>query len=247
MALTPTRYNGPDPNGSPTRQTTVAEWGLDTPSAGLDWRVKVHLPSVLSFVDNPLLRPLEESGNAMVFPITPQVMIAHSASYNALSLTHSNYPFPIYSHSQVDDITIAGKFPVENEKDGRYWLAAIHFLRSVTKMFYGNAQNNLGAPPPLVYLSGYGDYVFNKVPGVVKLFTVDMPNDVDYIKVPLSDSQASGFEAGTVRGGFAYVPVLSTVTLTYMPAYSRDQVRRFSLDSFVRGGFIGQGPDQGFI
>jgi hypothetical protein len=227
------RYGGPNPDGpapAPAPAAT-AQWE----SLGLDWRVRLHLPNIDSFSSSPIFAPLVESGNSMVFPVIPQVMVSHSASYNALAPTHSNYSFPIYSNSQVEDITILGRFPVENEADGRYWVSTVHFLRSITKMFYGNSESNLGAPPPLVHLSGYGDFVLNKIPGVIKLFTLDMPSDVDYIRVPLSEDSS----------GFSYVPVLSTISVTFSPTYSRDQVRQFSLDSFVRGEYIG--TERGFI
>ena len=61
-------------------------------------------------------------------------------------------------------------------------LAVIHFFRSVTKMFYGQDAER-GAPPPLVYLSGFGPYQFNGHPCVVKSFDYNLPIDVDYVRV----------------------------------------------------------------
>ena len=59
--------------------------------------------------------------------------------------------------------------------------AVIHFFRSATKMFYG--QDALrGAPPPLVFLSGLGQYQFNEHPCVVQSFQYNLPKDVDYIR-----------------------------------------------------------------
>lgn len=230
---------------------TSASWSMSSSSAGNDWRVRLQLPSVSTFQTSPILQPLKDSDNSLVFPVTPQVMVTHSASYSALAPVHSNYPFPIYQNSQVEDITITGEFPVENEQDGRYWIAAVHFLRSITKMFYGQSSNP-GAPPPISYLSGYGDFVFNKVPVVVKTFTMDLRDGVDYIQVPIGENVdlGMGYQRQNVPGGYSYVPTLSTITVTLMPTFSRTQVRTFSLDQFINGGYIGNnssGTGGGFI
>lgn len=228
---------------------TPVAWNETTESSSIDWRVRLHLPtSISSFANSPILKPLYQSNNSMVFPTTPQILVAHAANYNNLSPTHSNYAHPIYQSSAVEDITITAEFPVDNESDGRYWIAAVHFLRSATKMFYGNS-GNLGAPPPLLHLSGYGDFVFDRVPVVVKLFTLDLPDSVDYIQVPISESADLAITPELARvnvpGGYSYVPTLSRLNVTVQPAYSRDTTRRFSLDTFVQGGYIGKG--QGII
>ena len=62
-----------------------------------------------------------------------------------------------------------------------YLLAVIHFFRTVTKMFYGQ-DPQAGTPPPVVFLSGLGQYQFNKHPCVVSQFTYSLPKDVDYIR-----------------------------------------------------------------
>jgi hypothetical protein len=48
-------------------------------------------------------------------------------------------------------------------------------------MFYGQDAER-GAPPPLVYLQGLGQYQFNLAPCVVSQFTYNLPTDVDYIR-----------------------------------------------------------------
>ena len=61
-------------------------------------------------------------------------------------------------------------------------LAVIHFFRSVTKMFYGAGDPLRGAPPPLTYLTGLGQYQFNQHPCVVQSFNYTLPSEVDYIR-----------------------------------------------------------------
>jgi hypothetical protein len=216
---------GANPSGAPFAQ---GAWGAGTDS---DWRVRLSLPPLSYFSNSILLKPLTETSHSMVFPYTPNVFITHQARYNMLTPTHSNYPFNIYEGSQVDQITITGEFTCENAREAEYWIAAVHYLKSITKMAYGESSNN-GSPPPIVKLNGYGDYVFNNVPVVVSQFNVTLPPDVDYIN------------AGVGFNG-SYAPTKSEIAVTLMPQYSRDKVNKFSLDEFVSGGYIMN--DQGYL
>jgi hypothetical protein len=220
---------------SPTQTYTTGSWASDT---GEDWRVRISLPALPGYDSSPILAPLRNSNNSMVWPITPQVILNHSASYNSLTPVHSNYSYPIYQNSHLEDIQIFGEFPVENEDDGRYWIAAVHFMRSITKMYYGVNSSLRGAPPPVVKLNGYGGFIFKDIPVVVKLFTVDLPNSVDYIKVPISNSVSLDLGSNITVGDFAYVPTLSTISVQLALAPSRDSVRQFSLESFIKGDYI---------
>ena len=51
-----------------------------------------------------------------------------------------------------------------------------------SKMFYGATDPLAGTPPPLVFLSGLGQYQFNNHPCEVASFTYNLPSDVDYIR-----------------------------------------------------------------
>jgi hypothetical protein len=84
----------------------------------------------------------------------------------------------------VSDITISGEFTVQGIDEGKYLLAAIYFFRSATKMFFGGGAN-AGNPPPIVFLDGYGSHYFPHVPCVITNFTHVMPNEVDYIQIPV--------------------------------------------------------------
>ena len=204
-----------------------------------DWRVKLSLPTNNpAYRDSPILKPLVDSGENLIFPFTPQVNITHSATYNSLDTTHNNYAFMAYEHSRVETISITADFYCENSVDAAYWIAATHYLRSITKMSFGDS-TDAGQPPPVVRLNGYGAYVFNDVPVVVKTFTMDLPKEVDYISATIGGIAST---EGEVYGGQpSYAPVKSTLTIQLMPIYSRTQQRQFSLDAFVNGTYLGDG------
>ena len=203
-----------------------------------DWRVSIEVPSVI-LDEGDILAPLRESsgssafntGNRMIFPFNPTVLLSHSANYSQIQPTHTNYPYNAYENSQVDAITITGEFYQENENDAKYWIACLHFLRTATKMFYGNS-TPLGNPPVVCRLNGYGKHVLNDIPVVITNFTTDLPVDVDYIQC-------------TVNGMVNYVPTQSAITVTLQPQYARRSQAGFNLNEFAGGGHV-NGPE-GFV
>jgi hypothetical protein len=109
------------------------------------------------------------------------------ANYSTAVLTHSNYSAHFYNNSDVSDITISGDFTVQSQEEGQYLMAAIYFLRASTKMFFGQGAN-IGNPPPILFLDGYGSHYFPHVPCVITNFTHNLSNDVDYVQVPITQT-----------------------------------------------------------
>jgi len=205
-----------------------------------DWRVKISNDFI--YTNNPVMDPLTQTGG-LIFPYLPTITMSHSASYETIATSHTNYPFYAYKSSQVDDITITGQFTVQSEEEARYWLAAVHFLRTVTKMYFGQG-SNLGNPPPICKLDGYGDFVYNNVSVVVKSFSVNLDKEVDYLAAQIDAN------AGSVKGtNVSYVPTLSTITVVVAPVYSREKIKSFDLAAFSRGELVvgNNGKGLGFI
>ena len=167
-----------------------------------DWRVKLSLAPNATYLykglkenEVSILRPLVAT-NGVVFPYTPTIGLSYTASYDPVELTHTNYKIFQYRNSSVGDISISAEFTAQDTNEANYMLAVIHFFKSVTKMFYGlDSSPKAGTPPPLCYLTGYGEYQFDKHPLVVTNFTYSLPNDVDYIRAGTSaELTASGLE-----------------------------------------------------
>lgn len=167
--------------------------GAATAAGEDDWRVRLSLAegSTIFYKDssatsNSIMAPLIET-NGVIWPYTPQVSVSHVANYNPVQLTHSNYSAQFYNNSDVADIQISGEYTVQNVEEGQYLMAVIYFLRASTKMFFGSG-TNVGNPPPILFLDGYGSHYFPHVPVVVTNFTHTMPNEVDYVQVPISQT-----------------------------------------------------------
>lgn len=151
-----------------------------------DWRVRLSLAPSASYLyksDNPGILSYLQATDGVVFPYTPQISVNYAAHYESSDLVHSNYKLFQYKNSSVDQVTITCDFTAQDTFEANYLLAVIHFFRSVTKMFYGKDQQpGPGVPPPLCYLSGLGEFQFDKHPLVITNFNYSLPNDVDYIR-----------------------------------------------------------------
>jgi hypothetical protein len=181
------------------QQTITQQSGQQTTK---DWRVKLTLAKNADYLynsNNPgILKPLADKGGTggVVFPYTPAINTNYRADYSAYTLTHSNYKGYFYNNSYVDAVNLTATFTAQDTQEAEYLLAVIHFFRSVTKMFYGQ-DTQRGSPPPLVYLSGLGEFQFNRHPCVVSQFNYTLPADVDYIRATSIVNQGINFS--TVR------------------------------------------------
>jgi hypothetical protein len=251
---------------SPLNTSGEARWS--SRDSVTDFRVKLTLPQASklrdTFFKDKLLNPLSDTGG-IVFPLTPSIILQHQASYNPLAMTHSNYPFYAYQHSEVSSFTVVGDFPVQNYEDARHWVATLHFLRAVTKMFFGSGANQ-GNPPPILKFNAYGDNVFKNVPVVVTNFSCELTNNVDYIsttqgstarnnamnEVSAAERVALGLSDPKLTAPTSWAPAMSMFNIQLQPVYSRETVKNFNMQDFVSGnlnnyGAAGNSEGVGFI
>ena len=169
----------------------VAAFGGDSADPA-DWRVRLSLANWTSFKGSPVLKPLKDAGG-LIFPYTPTINIASTASYSAVPTTHTNYTFQAFKNSDPGTITVVAPMNVEDSTQALYWIAAVHYLRSLTKMFAGT-DPKAGNPPPVIFLNGYGNYIFKNVPVVVTSFSTSLDADCDYIGCNVVGSMAGAIE-----------------------------------------------------
>ena len=181
-----------DPRQDPDLEfrPTSSQKQIPKPPEPKDWRVRISLAKGSNYLynygdsslrDAGILEPLRDT-SGVIFPYTPAISVAYNAKYDTQSITHSNYNIHNYTGSSVDQVSVTGDFTAQDTTEAAYMLAVIHFFRSATKMFYGKDQNpNRGTPPPLLYLSGHGNYQFDNHPMVLTNFAYSLPIDVDYI------------------------------------------------------------------
>jgi hypothetical protein len=195
-----------------------------------DWRVRIDCQ--WNIFDSPIFERLKLTGG-VVWPYLPSITVATKAEYTPINTVHNNYTNYAYKGSSVDDIQISGEFSCETASDAEYWIAATTFFKTATKMFFGQGEL-AGNPPIICILKGYGASVFNNTPVIIKSFSVDLKDDVNYVK-------CESF------GSTTWVPVLSTISVTVSPVYTRARMRKFNLQDYSRGQLAAEKGQVGYI
>lgn len=177
------------------------------------------------------------------FPYTPTITQEHTAVYNTVNPTHSNYALHFYKHSSVGPITVAGKFTVQSEHDARVWIATTHILRAVTKMKFG-ADKDRGAPPPVCRFFAYGPLQYNNVPVVIQSIRVELPDSVDYYSTPSYEANTGSPNVVNAKG--VMIPTVSTITISMLPMYSRKELLELAhVEGFLQG--TDNAKERGFL
>lgn len=212
--------------------------GAVSPSNSTDMRVRLSAQESQrdqvygsAGADN-ILSILHET-NGMLFPYTPNVSISQDVDYKTIDLVHSNYDINAYSRTPSVSVSITGKFTVQNKREGVYAIAVLHYLRTVSKIYFGekDAENGrAGLPPPVLLLNGYGTYMFNNLRVVVKSHSYNFDESVDMVDVSMDD------------GTKTRVPSLFTISLNLGVQQTPTAMRKeFSLDDFRTGALMRRG------
>lgn len=171
--------------------------------------------------------------NGVIFPYTPTIQFTQSVSYADLQLVHSDTDYPAYTRTSLSSINVTGKFTVQNQREGQYAMAVIHFLRTVSKSYFGDkdrAAGKAGLPPPVLTFSAYGPYVFNRVRCVLKNHAWSFDEGMDTVPVKLNNGS-------TVR-----LPAMFSIQTELMPVQTPHRMKtEFSFDAFASGSLMGSG------
>jgi hypothetical protein len=209
--------------GLPKAKVNVT--GVSGKALGSDMRVRIKVPLEyrVSLLQDTADAYSLYNLDGIIFPYTPSISYDNKADYAAVTPTHSNYTQYFYRHSSVTDINIIGKFTVQNEVDAYILLQTIHLLKALTKMRAGG-ESNSGAPPPVCRLYAYGQRMLDETPIVIKSFRIELPEGVDYFTVNKTgaDDKAS-------------VPVSCTITLGCSVVYSRNEIKNFTVENWLKG------------
>jgi len=117
-------------------------------------------------------------------------------------------------------------------------LAVFNFLKVVTKSFSGDsavAQGVAGTPPPVLLFEYLGEHGFNKVPVIVKDYSIQYGEDIDYVPVH--------YKMGS-KDTVTYVPTAALVSINLSVNYTPQKLRkRFDITGLTSG----QAYSDGFI
>lgn len=179
--------------------------------------------------------------NGIIFPYTPTISFTQDVEYKSFDLIHSNYDFNAYTRTPNASINVSGKFTVQSAIEGSYAVAVLHFLRTVSKMYFGEADASAptdqgqkgaraGLPPPTLIFSGHGTYMFNDLKVILKSHSYTFDDTVDMVTVVTDD------------GYKTRLPSVFTISLNLGIQKSPTETRKFfSLDDFRRGELMRKG------
>jgi hypothetical protein len=210
-------------------------------SQPFDWRARLRpknggvetFYSDIGVNGDHLLSPLQRT-NGIVWQYTPTIFMSGSAEYNETIMQGMNYPINTFISSRPPDIPITADFSANDIYEARYLLAIMTFLKICTKASFGDdavARGTAGTPPPVLLFEYLGDHGFNKVPVVVTNWSMQLPDNVDYVPV-------------VVNQQVTYVPTLTNIMINLKPQYTPHKLRRkFSVEAVTNGiaykdGFI---------
>lgn len=209
-------------------------------------------------VPSNILQPLFQTAG-MMFPYTPLINEITNVNYEMHELVHSNQPIASFKNVGAKELQVSGAFTAQNDQESRYCLAVIHYLRSVTKMFFGVggfAADKRGTPPPILLLNAYGTAMFHNLPVIVTTVTVEYPQDIDYVEVTATRSEQEVLRDDALRNPnsnafvkkilpdtdySAWIPTKFNIAITLNVQNTPTRLRRFDLDDFRTGNLIKKG------
>lgn len=212
--------------------TNAAVATASSSSASNDQRLRLaHLSGYSVAGGSPyagIQQPLSLTSGLM-FPYTPTVQFSQDVDYAHLSMVHSNTDYYSFTRSPNTTINVTAKLSVQNQTEGQYVMAAIQFLRTVSKMNFGQSDSNAGLPPPILTVTGYGTYMLNGARVFLKQHSYSFEETMDLVQVQ-------------VGSGVVWLPALFTVSLSLVVQQTPRAMRQdFTLDKYRDGSLLASG------
>ena len=155
---------------------------------------------------------------------SPRISENRSAQYSEVNLIHHPGSILKYERTSSRSWGITAKLVSRNQQEASENQAILNTIRGWVMPYYGegtekNDPDKLGAPPPVLMFSGYGEKNIGKIPVVLESYSNDWPNDVDYIPTLTGDP----------------FPVVMDVTLNLKECYSPAEYSNFNLFAYKSG------------
>lgn len=191
-----------------------------------DLRVKLT-PKNLSILGSAIstnpLTPIINTGG-LILEYTPNISIQGSASYSTQTPTHGIQDYKVYQNTPSQSFSISSSVSAQSLSEAKYSAATLHFLRLVTKSRFGKS-SSAGLPPPMLILTGYGDFMFDNLPVIVDSYSYQLPDNVDYVNLQLGNLSAK-------------IPTLTTITINVTVQNTPDKLNTFDVGNYANGKLL---------
>lgn len=163
-------------------------------------------------------------GEIVKFVASPRISENRSASYHEISITHHPGSILKYEKTSNRAWSVAARLISRNQSEATQNQRILNTIRGWVMPYYGSgteaqAPNKLGAPPPVLKFSGYGERNIPSIPVVLENYDTSWPNDIDYI--PTLD-------------GIPF-PVIMEITISLKESYSPNEFSKFDLFAYKTG------------
>jgi hypothetical protein len=185
--------------------------------------------------DGHIVKLQEIDGPLVKFLVMPEVFESRSVEYEAVAPPQSPSAFQKYKGTAPTQWSVNATLTCRNINEATANLEIINTLRGWTMPFFGENTRvaypkKLGAPPPVLWFSGFREQMVGPVQVVMTSATWTFPQDVDYIP-------ARGYRTNSREptGELVPFPTVMKVQIQLVESWSTDQFNGFDLSKFRAG------------
>lgn len=201
----------------------------ETPTTYTASQVKAATNSGTS-TSNHQVKLTDPDGATVTFVVMPEIVENHTVQYEAVAPPQSPGAFQKYKGTESTTWTLNCTFIARTSTEATQRLQELNILRAWKMPYFGNKTGDqfptkLGAPPPVLTLSGFRNKLVGPVPVVITALNWNWPRDVDYIPTLINGDD----------GLPVPFPTVMNIAISLTESFSAVQFNNFSLADFYRG------------
>jgi len=171
---------------------------------------------------------LTDGTNTIVFKVMPTIDETQNANYEDFTPIHHPGAIHKYTRTGPRSWSLRAKFISRNSDEAEQNIQHLNLIRSWVMPEYGLRtavySENVGAPPPVLTLSGYGPRMIGPVKCVLQSFNWTFPDGVDYIP--------------TIQSREPF-PVMLDISIVLLESWAPAEFSSFSIEAYRRGDLFG--------
>jgi len=167
-----------------------------------------------------------DSPNEIVFKVMPRISESGGAEYEQITPTHHPGSIQKFRNSTPRTWSVSGRLMSRTVAEASENLKLLNMIRSWRMPFYGegtnqdsSTQGKLGAPPPILTLTGYGPSMIGPIKCVLTNYSWDFDNQLDYLPTDMG----------------SMFPVLLDISLSLTESWSPAEFSGFDLVKYKNG------------
>lgn len=171
----------------------------------------------------------KQTGDQIVFKVTPTIDESRSANYEHISPVHHPGTIQVYKNTEARQFNIGVKLIARTSAEASDNIKYLNWIRSWVMPYYGQGtadsseSDRLGAPPDILMFDVYGDKNISNVPVVLTSYHWVYPDTCDYI--PTDD-------------GIPF-PTIMDISLSLIESYSPEEYSSFNIVEYKDGNMLG--------